>query len=312
MNENKIINGVWDGPALSNLEILSIQSFQKLGHEYHLYCSQPTARIPDGVIVHKAEEVVAADAYTWFTNPGHYSDYVRYNLIYKVGGWYCDVDIVPLRFFDFPDPYVFLAENEKGGMSDKINTRFLTSCLFKAPAGCHLLKIIIDEMEAQDLRNNHLPFPLSDINLGNGPPMFRRWVPKLGLESFIKTSRVFDVFDWNLYAWLFSGDHEWSFPEGSYAMHFRRSFWTYNNWDTNGSYHPNSLYEKLKRGESVKTHTPICPRCSKDFYNTDDFGAHACETPCSYCGQKCATPNLAAIHLCGARYRAELQKAGIK
>jgi Glycosyltransferase sugar-binding region containing DXD motif len=251
------VNGVWTGRSLTNIEKLCIHSFQDHGHEFHLYVTESTEGVPPGTIVHSTDEIVPAGATSWFSNPGHFSDYFRYHLIYQIGGWYIDMDTVCLQRFIFEDvPYVFLAENEQtGGPSDKINLSYLTSCLFKAPAGCELLKNIIDEIESRDPRKGcNLPFPLSDINQGNGPPMFRKWVPRMGLERYIYPSRFFDVLSWHDYGKFVSSGWTWIPPEDVYAIHLRSSFWRCGNPGLvpNNKYPEDSLYEQLKKKHGVQ------------------------------------------------------------
>jgi hypothetical protein len=250
------MNGVWTGPRLTNIEKLCIRSFQDHGHEFHLYVTGSTDGIPEGTMVHQTDEIVPKDAHTWFSNPGHFGDYFRYNLIHKVGGWYVDMDTVCLRPFYFQEPYVFLAENRQvGGPSDEIDLSYLTSCLFKAPATCELLRIIIEQIEGRNPRAGcNLPFPLNDINEGNGPPMFRKWVPYLGLDSYIKPSRFFDVLSWHDYGRFVSSDQSWGFPNDAHAIHLRSSFWRCGNPGLipDNRYPEDSLFEQLKKRHGVQ------------------------------------------------------------
>ena len=48
---SEIIQSLWIGPRLSNMEHLCIKSFIDFGHEFHLYTYDKVDNIPEGVIV---------------------------------------------------------------------------------------------------------------------------------------------------------------------------------------------------------------------------------------------------------------------
>lgn len=257
--DNKIINGVWCGVELTNLEKLSIRSFLSNGHEFHLYTTHPDCRgIPEGTVVHATSEVVPEDAHTWFTGPNHFSDYFRSHLICKKGGWYVDVDIVCLKPFDFPEPYVLLCESPDGGVSSLLDPAYLTGCLFKAPAEAPFLQNIVNEIESRNPQKGcDLTRIIGNINAGIGPGLFRKWVPKAGLQDYYRDSAVFDAIgclDGKQYVRFVSGGQSWSFPEKSRAIHLRCSYWQHGNLglNPNKNYPEDSLYEQLKKKYGVK------------------------------------------------------------
>ena len=55
---NDIIQSLWIGEALSNLEIMSMKSFLANGHIYHLYTYGAINNIPDGVIIKDANDIL--------------------------------------------------------------------------------------------------------------------------------------------------------------------------------------------------------------------------------------------------------------
>lgn len=59
--QNKVIQGLWVGGELSLMEQLSIQSFLKNGHEYHLYTYEDIKNIPPGTTVKDGNEILPAD-----------------------------------------------------------------------------------------------------------------------------------------------------------------------------------------------------------------------------------------------------------
>src|ERR1044072_9789319 len=108
----EVIQGLWIGRPLSGLERLSMTSFLRHGHEYHLYCYDDVREVPTGVLVKDANAILpAADIFTYQQGPGQgslaaFSNVFRYRLLLERGGWWADTDAVCLRPWDFPAPVV--------------------------------------------------------------------------------------------------------------------------------------------------------------------------------------------------------------
>ena len=83
-----VIQSLWIGDSLSNLEKLCIQSFMDNGHEFHLYVYENVAGIPDGTIIKDANEILHKDLI--FRRRGKittFSNWFRYALLAKMGGF---------------------------------------------------------------------------------------------------------------------------------------------------------------------------------------------------------------------------------
>lgn len=103
-----IIQGVWIGKALSLVEQLSIKSFLKNGHIFHLYCYQEVQDIPPGTVIKDANEIIPEkQIFRFHGSYAAFSDLFRYRLLYLKGNFYVDLDIICLRPFDLQDPIVF-------------------------------------------------------------------------------------------------------------------------------------------------------------------------------------------------------------
>ena len=256
---NRRINGVWFGPRLSNLQKLCIRSYQNCGHEFHLYVDRPTEGIPEDTVIHDVNKVVDVPRLRpRFICESHFSDYFRAILIERNGGWYVDLDTVCLRPFDFAEPFVFVSENQFGGMRDVsqptipasvVPTNLLNGCIFKAPQHAQFLQCIIGRIEAMDTA--HLRLPQDWIMVG--PQMFREEVPRFNLQQYVKSPKTFDAVSPNeLYHFINGGIH-WTIAEDSYTIHLRSSIWKSDqNLNPDGRYHPDSLFEQLKRKHGVR------------------------------------------------------------
>jgi hypothetical protein len=115
---NKIVHGMWIGDSLGAIELLTLKSFLKAGHEFHLWLYAPLiTEVPTGVIIEDAQTVFPreqvfkySDAMDMEHGKGSYagfSDVFRYKLLYEHGGWWSDMDVTCLKQFHMPEPYFF-------------------------------------------------------------------------------------------------------------------------------------------------------------------------------------------------------------
>ena len=95
------VQSLWVGGRLSNMEKLSIASYLHYGEHFHLYTYEPVEGIPEGTVVKDANEIVPQSDIAKFQNMANFSDWFRYNLLYKKGNWWVDIDTVLLKPFDF-------------------------------------------------------------------------------------------------------------------------------------------------------------------------------------------------------------------
>ena len=117
MLEENIINSLWVGTALSELEELTIQSFISNGHVFRLWCYAEIKNLPAQVIVGNANDILPQsqvfkypDNSTIDWGAGSYagfSDVFRYKLLYERGGWWVDMDVTCLKPFNITEPYFF-------------------------------------------------------------------------------------------------------------------------------------------------------------------------------------------------------------
>ena len=97
-----IIQGLWVGDNISQMEYLSYSSFLKNGFEYHLYTYNHLTNLPKGVIQKDANEILDKKFIVKSSGNGSlggFSDLFRWNLILKHGGIYADSDVVCLKPF---------------------------------------------------------------------------------------------------------------------------------------------------------------------------------------------------------------------
>lgn len=97
------IHGLWINDKLGRLEQLSIASFLRHGYPYNLWTYNGLDGMPKGAVQRDANEILPADKifHCQQFGPGKtiqgFSDLFRYQLLYKEGGWWADLDVTLLR-----------------------------------------------------------------------------------------------------------------------------------------------------------------------------------------------------------------------
>ena len=218
---NKIIHGLWIGKNLSNLELLTINSFIYHGHEFHLWVYDVLETvIPSTVVLKDANEIMPCEKVFHYENTnqfGHgkgsvagFSDIFRYKLLYEKGGWWVDMDITCLRPFDFEDPYVF---REHGELK-------IVGNVLKCPAKSQIMKSCYEEALATvDSKNKNWFKPIEILNTN---------LIKYNLEEYIQPNISFpDHFG---LVQLFKG-FKIKIPETIYFIHWLNEEWRNNNID---------------------------------------------------------------------------------
>lgn len=115
--DNKNVNGLWIGRQLSDIELLTINSFLHHGHTFTIWTYEDIDNVPNQVIVKDANEIIGKDKVFKYPEDSKlkwgkgsyagFSDIFRYKLLYEKGGWWVDMDLTCLKPFDFEDEYFF-------------------------------------------------------------------------------------------------------------------------------------------------------------------------------------------------------------
>jgi hypothetical protein len=236
------IQSLWIGGDLSPMEQLSIASFLANGHEYHLYTYGEVGHPPKGTVLKNAEEILPKTAvFQYHQHPSYagFSNFFRYRLLLRKGGWWADTDVVCLKPFAFDAPYVFGAERSPGG-------EVAASAVIKAPAGSEIMAF-----------NWHVclscPDPARAAWGQFGPKLMARAISKFGLGACLQTAEVFCPLAYDEWEALLS-PAELRFGEQTHAFHLWNEMWRRGGRDKSAGHDPACPYERLKReylGESL-------------------------------------------------------------
>ena len=109
-----VVKGLWIGDALSEIEIISIKSFQKQGHIFELFTYGKVDNIPPKTVVRDGNEILDEKEIFKFNDSYlPFSDLFRYKLMYDEGGIWVDLDMICIQPFIFDDKFIFSSERTK-------------------------------------------------------------------------------------------------------------------------------------------------------------------------------------------------------
>lgn len=230
------VQSLWIGDELSEMEQLSIRSFLKNGHPFHLYVYGPTLHnVPPGTKLFDANEIIPhKDVFTVRGGYSSFSDFFRWKLVGDKGGWWVDLDTVCLKPFDFMGDYVFVGGLGKPGSADCIS-----SGMFKAPKGSEIMKAGWEQCQKMD--------PTTMTWGQAGPPLFTELVHAFGLTNAIVPARLFFPVFYTEAPKIFTDIYVPRIAADCYSVHLFNEIWRLAGADKNATYPENSLYEQLKR-----------------------------------------------------------------
>ena len=231
---NDIIQGLWIGNELSVMEQLSIASFLRNGHEYHLYVYEDVKNIPSGTTIKDGNEILPASRIFQYKQQASYagfSNFFRYKLVLERGGWWVDTDTICLRPFDFEAEYVFSSEFAMG-------EEFINSGIFKAPVGSEVMSYAWRVCESKD--------PERIVWGETGPRLMAAAVREFSLERYVQSPEVFCPIGYADWHRVLEPEVELNLA-GSYAIHLWNERWRAAGQDKNATYPAECIYEIWKR-----------------------------------------------------------------
>lgn len=234
------IQSLWIGKSLSALECLSINSFLKHGHEFHLYCFEEVANIPPGVTVKEARHILPPEKifkYREYDSYAGFSNLFRYKLLLEKGGYWADLDVVCLRPFDTEDDYVFPSERTMD-----INGYTICNCIIKAPPASAIMEYCFTTAASCD--PNLLKWGET------GPGLVMSAVERFELHAFVSSPDVYCPVDFWSWRQLFVEENENSMDSmilpNTKAIHFWNEMLRRENVNKNGEFPPDCVFEQLK------------------------------------------------------------------
>ena len=213
MSSNNTIQSLWIGGRLSTMERLSIASFRANGHPYRLYVYDEVEGVPEGVEVLDASAILPRTEVFANTKEGmghgsfaSFSDWFRYEMLARDGGWWADTDVVCLRPLDFDSEAVIATSREGKWGTPAIN------CMMRFAPGDPLLNFCRDFCRNEDIKS------LVDKQYAAiGPHLVQRGIRELGLHDYTVGPDAFCPINWRHVKFL------WSRPLDRHIYNFKRT-----------------------------------------------------------------------------------------
>lgn len=254
----------WVGERFSNVELLTFQSCRKHNHKPLVWTYGKINNVPETVQIKDASTILDRSLFAHYKDElllplANISDIFRYHLLYQVGGYYSDTDVVLVRNLDSIPYDEFFCSTHEYEWGECAN-----GCFMKLKAGSATSQYLLDEcqkrlikMEAErdePVHYCHLgPFVVQEC-VRNLPvkvlpydyinPIHWRWVKeliafkKMNLKFFYKTK---------LRMYLPNIEKRgYQLTKNTYAVHLCNEMWKQNGIDKDDTFHPSSLFEKLK------------------------------------------------------------------
>jgi hypothetical protein len=229
-----VVQSLWIGPRLSAMERLSIESFLRHGHEFHLYTYGDVEGVPPGAVVRDGNEILPRErifVYRDFPSVSGFSNFFRYKLLLERGGWWVDADMVCLRPFQFEGEHVFASELSK-------TTRYVSSGAIRAPRGSEAMAYAWEICQSKD--------PAALKWGETGPALIAQAVERFALHDAVQPPAVFCPLPYAEWERVLDADAPELPPEAA-AVHLWNEMWRREGRDKDATYDPRCLYERLKR-----------------------------------------------------------------
>lgn len=242
-----VIQSLWIGEKLSTMEKLSINSFLKNGHPFHLYVYNDIRNIPAGTIVKDANEIINREKIFKYKDRDSYAGFAnlfRYKLLLEKGGFWVDLDVIYIKPFNFSKEYIFSGTKEWKKINLFNMSSHIQNCVIGAPVGSEIMQYCYEVANNKNSAN---------IKWGEtGPDLVETAVIKFGLEHNVLYG-AFSPFVWQSWRKLISNSildlWEIKIRVGlcrSYAVHLYNEMWRLEGIDKNARFPQICIYERLK------------------------------------------------------------------
>jgi len=227
-----VIQGLWYGTTtLGQMERLSVNSFLRHGHEYHLYSYEEIVNLPRGAVLKDARQI--HPTFEMIRNRdgkvlgAAFSDLFRYKLLHDRGHYWADLDVVCIRPFDFDEPVVLAAELHRPNVKLKhpIDTQS------NIGINCNVMRFPARSAEMAFCYEQALHFDRSQLIFGEiGPELTTRCALKFELQRFIKPPRTFNPVNYFDFRDLVNPRRKPMISPDTYAIHLWSGAWGNRTW----------------------------------------------------------------------------------
>lgn len=251
-----VVQSLWIGDRLSDLERLSIRSFLCHGHTYHLYVYREMKDVPAGTILKDAGAIIPESEIFTYANGSYaaFADWFRYRLMRETGHFWVDTDIVCLKPLYFEASRVF-ALQEPGVVNNAV-LRFPAKdpVIRTLEKQCRRPNALMLFDSLRRMRRKLARRYLEGNDRGNiewgeyGPKGLTLLLARYGLVPQALPAETFYPVPWTAWRSIFDGTIRGDLDalNGSYCIHLWNEMLRRNQIDKNARFPRHSLIESLR------------------------------------------------------------------
>jgi len=225
---SSIVYSLWIQGPLNRLNKLAIESFKANGHKFIIYSFDKS--IEANCEVRDANDIMPEDQVYFYKHLGGnfrfggIAERLKSEMLYQLGGWHVDLDVVCLQPFNMPEEYV-LRPHPSGVVGN----------IIKAPVGCELGKRYVDWTRQIDANNTDWEKSFRGLTYA---------VSDLGLQQYIVDKEIFGTDEEQHWRPLLNNNG--TVPPGERkGIHFCGAMGYYNN------YQEGSFYDSLLKKYNI-------------------------------------------------------------
>lgn len=222
MKGNYVVKSMWIDPVIGDMQILCMKSFIAHNVDFHLYTYNEIENVPEGIIIKNANDILDSNLIFKDSKRSYatFSDWFRIKLLYDLGGWWVDCDVLLVKKFNFRVKYVFATESFYNGSVLEIR---ICNAVIKMPRkseiGRRILQKINDKLSA--VSGDSIKW--TEIGAG----FLKDEIVDAYLERYIVIPEVFCPNAWNKFDTV-SKSKDLKFDNRTYAVHLWNKMWEWS------------------------------------------------------------------------------------
>ncbi len=189
-----IVQSLWVGDKLGDLEVNAIKSHLRVGHIFILYVYNEVDNIPNGTIVKDGRDILDESYLDKGKDFGYYpfADIFRFNLLYKKGGFWVDLDLYATRHWgnlDKANEYIFSSERtiQKGAYRNRTMTSIPNIGVLKAPKNSVFYANLCLKIDSPNFKVTRRDSVMKE---------YRKFIDKYDMNNYVVPFHYFCPVDW--------------------------------------------------------------------------------------------------------------------
>ncbi|MBN3584797.1 hypothetical protein JYB64_20565 [Algoriphagus aestuarii] len=238
---DNVVKSLWISSEIDEMQIVCMNSFIELGHEFHLYTYGEIQNVPNGVIIKNANDIINEEFVfkDKFNSYATFSDWFRIKLLYDLGGWWVDCDVLCLKKFISDWPYIFATEISKSLSGEEYPQ--ICNAIIKMPkeskVGLEILLAIGEKMKT--INSKELFW--TEI----GAKIISEKILKFNLTDYVVSPEVFCPINYFNFKDLLKDSI--AFSDDTYGVHLWNKMWEWNNENILSNPESKSFFSKYRK-----------------------------------------------------------------